>query len=1197
MRGDSIVPHSQQEEDAALLSIATRQVVEVEIDACLGEAAQLMAERRISCVVVTDGTGNAAGIVTESDILDAMVAGRDPATPLHELSLSPAVAAPSVATVREAYGLCRQRNIRHLLVVDERGATLGIVSETDFRRHIDLAALVGMRRIGAIAKRSGIALPPTASLSQALQLMSKQGGSCVIVVEDRRPIGIVTKRDAVRFYSGACATEGLALAEAMSSPVVSVPHGASVRQTAEAMLACGLRHLAVVDDAGRLVGLASEHDLVQAMLPGAAEERAGMEERFLRTLLNSLPDLVWLKDEAGVYLSCNARFERFAGAQEADIVGKTDYDLMDRERADLMRAYDREILESGRSSVSEDWIRFADDGHREFAETIRTPMRDREGRPIGVLGVARDITQRLHADIALRASEEKLRGLYEMSPMGIALTDMQGQYLEFNDAFREICGYAREELNKLDYWSLTPKEYADREAEQLEALKARGCYGPYEKEYIRKDGTRIPLRLSGVLIRDHEGTPYIWSIVEDISERRRAEESLLKQKRFSDDVIDSLPGIFYILDRAGRFVRVNPRLPQVSGYTMEELGGMSALELFDPEDRELVEDCIRKAFMTGTSWVEAELVAKTGRRTPYYFSGRLTVIDGESYLVGLGTDIAERKRAENALREREEIYSSIVNQAADSILLIDGESMRFAEFNRMAHESLGYTREEFAALTLADVQAEFDAEQIRRILDDATASGRPLLLETRHRRKDGSIRSSQVTSRAIRIRGKRYFSSIWSDITARKEAETKLQQSEAHFRFVTESAQALIWMSGVDKRCTWFNKVWLDFTGRTMEQELFEGWTKGVHPEDLIYCYESYVGHFDRREPFCIEYRLRRHDGKYRWVMDYGRPRYNAQGVFEGYIGSCFDITDRKRNEENLRITASVFETVQEAIVIADARNCIIDVNPAFTRITGYAKEEVLGLNPKFLGSGVHDRDFYVAMWRCIDRNKSWRGEVWNRRKNGELYAELLSITAICDKRGRVQRYVGVFSDISHIKAHEAALSRIAHYDALTGIPNRVLLADRMKQAIARSLREGKTMAVCYLDLDGFKPINDTLGHEAGDQVLIETTRRIAGAIRAGDTVARLGGDEFVVLLLDLDREEEYVPILERILETVAYPIEVRERSAVLGVSIGVSVYPLHADNPEILLQQADRAMYAAKQAGKHCYRVHDPDVVRPDVP
>ncbi|QPK64593.1 EAL domain-containing protein [Methylomonas sp. LL1] len=306
------------------------------------------------------------------------------------------------------------------------------------------------------------------------------------------------------------------------------------------------------------------------------------------------------------------------------------------------------------------------------------------------------------------------------------------------------------------------------------------------------------------------------------------------------------------------------------------------------------------------------------------------------------------------------------------------------------------------------------------------------------------------------------------------------------------------------------------------------------------------------------------------------------------YVITLTDITERKRAEENLRITAGVFDNSREAILITDSNNIIVDANPAFSHITGYSRLEVLGRNPSLLNSGRQDKQFYAEMWKTLNHQGAWRGEIWNRRKSGEVYAELLSISAIRDDSGNAQRYVAIFSDISYLKEHEAKLRHVAHYDALTGIPNRVLLADRIKQAIAHASRDRHKIAVCYLDLDGFKPINDSMGHETGDQVLIEVARRIEHSLRGGDTVARLGGDEFVVLLR-LEKDHECLASLDRLLALISQPITLKGSSYKVGASIGVSIYPRDNGDADTLLRHADQAMYIAKQSGKNCFYIYDP--------
>jgi len=226
-------------------------------------------------------------------------------------------------------------------------------------------------------------------------------------------------------------------------------------------------------------------------------------------------------------------------------------------------------------------------------------------------------------------------------------------------------------------------------------------------------------------------------------------------------------------------------------------------------------------------------------------------------------------------------------------------------------------------------------------------------------------------------------------------------------------------------------------------------------------------------------------------------------------------------------------------------------------------------------------------MWQTIKDQGHWSGELWNRTKTGQVYAALLTVTEVRNDLGEVSHYLGISSDITHIKEHQKQLEHIAHHDALTGLPNRILLADRMQQAIVQSRRNKERMAVCYLDLDGFKPINDSMGHETGDRVLIEISRRIGNTIRGGDTVARLGGDEFVILLLGLEQADEYWLTLDRLLKAISQPIQLDHKQFSVGASIGVSLFPDNAEDPDTLLRQADQAMYTAKASGKNQYQLH----------
>jgi len=330
-------------------------------------------------------------------------------------------------------------------------------------------------------------------------------------------------------------------------------------------------------------------------------------------------------------------------------------------------------------------------------------------------------------------------------------------------------------------------------------------------------------------------------------------------------------------------------------------------------------------------------------------------------------------------------------------------------------------------------------------------------------------------------------------------------------------------------------------------------------------------------------------DGSERPIADSAAPIRQSDGHITGAVLVFRDQTQDRQTLSRLNMAASVFENSLNGVAITDAEQRIIEINPAFTRITGYSREDVIGQTPRLLASGRQDAAFYASMWTEIVTTGQWRGEIWNRHKDGHVYPEDLSIVAIKDRDDKLIRYVGVFGDISQIKAQQEKLQHLAHYDALTGLPNRALLTDRMRVALAQAERSGERLAVCYLDLDGFKLVNDTWGHVTGDRLLEQIAERLRGAVRGGDTVARMGGDEFVLLLANLADIDECGATLLRVLHDVAEPITVEGATLKVSASIGVTLFPDDGADADRLLRHADQALYAAKQAGRNCYQLFDP--------
>ncbi|MCC6075670.1 putative bifunctional diguanylate cyclase/phosphodiesterase [Pseudomonas sp. GCM10022188] len=319
-------------------------------------------------------------------------------------------------------------------------------------------------------------------------------------------------------------------------------------------------------------------------------------------------------------------------------------------------------------------------------------------------------------------------------------------------------------------------------------------------------------------------------------------------------------------------------------------------------------------------------------------------------------------------------------------------------------------------------------------------------------------------------------------------------------------------------------------------------------------------------------------------------PLLDETGEVSGLFAIARDITARKRIELAQQEATAVFESSYEGIMVLDTARRIVRVNPAFVRITGYGADEALGKPPLWLDAEGFATTADAAPWVALQAQGFWSGEVWSRRKGGERYAQLLSLSAVRDASGAVQQYVGLFSDITPLKNHQAELDRVAHYDPLTGTPNRRLLADRLEQAIARSARSGKSLAVCLLDLDGFRQINERHGHDAGDALLQAVASGLKQVLRAEDTLARLGGDEFALLLADIDSPEDCANILNRVLAAINAPLQVAGATLHTSASVGVSLYPDDNVDGDTLLRHADQAMFLAKEAGRNCYHLFDPE-------
>ncbi|MBI5921373.1 MAG: EAL domain-containing protein [Betaproteobacteria bacterium] len=415
-----------------------------------------------------------------------------------------------------------------------------------------------------------------------------------------------------------------------------------------------------------------------------------------------------------------------------------------------------------------------------------------------------------------------------------------------------------------------------------------------------------------------------------------------------------------------------------------------------------------------------------------------------------------------------------------------------------------------------------------------------------------------------------------------RERVAQLRESEARFRELTMHAPTGIFQIDCAGNCVFANSRWCEMLDLSAEQALGQGWLQPIHPADRDALKAIWCGAVVPDSQWTMDYRVLRPDGAVLWVNGTTAALRNENGMVTGYLGNNLDITARKQAEESLQLASLVYQNSSEAMMVSDADGTIITVNPSFTELTGYQPDEVIGKTPNILKSGRHGEAFYQAMWHAINTTGHWRGEIWNRRKNGEVFAELLTINTITNKDGTIYRHVALFSDITKKKESDELIWQQANFDSLTGLPNRRMFLDRLAQEMKKSDRNGLPLALIFLDLDHFKDVNDTLGHAKGDILLKDATRRMLGCVRETDTVARMGGDEFTIILGGVDDSSSIERVAQNILGKLAEPFYLESELAYVSASIGITLYPTDAKDIEGLLKNADQAMYATKDSGRN---------------
>lgn len=803
-----------------------------------------------------------------------------------------------------------------------------------------------------------------------------------------------------------------------------------------------------------------------------------------------------------------------------------------------------------------------------------------------------DISELLAAEQEKQTLERRFSKVWDSCLEGLVVVQSQGLIDMVNPAFAEMFGYQEQELIGQPIEVLVPDQYRIPHVKMREDFVANP--EPGKMVHMRdilgrhRSGKEFYLEVS-LSLMEMNGEQFALAAVSNITSRKTAEIALRQSEEQLRLSLDA--------SHAGTWrwkVTTNENIWSDNLWSLYGISDRSIIPSFEswldsiaPHDRDRAKNTVLMASSQSEEFEIEWQVNLPPEDSPRWLMARgrpVFASDGRvDYYHGLVLDITQRRRAEEEVKK----YVSVFQNAGWGMVVVDPLSEKITHVNDAYAQMHGFETVELLGKPLIDTYAPSVRDHIPEQVRQTNLKGHHIF-ESMHLRKDGSEFPVLIDVTVYKdSNGNIIFrAATVEDITERKATEATLKMWGNAFE---QAEFALAIGNPKTNHLVSVNPFFARQRGFTQE-ELVGRPVLSLFPPDRTDEVKTTIQQLDMNGHSIFESEHLRKDGsRFPVLLDITVTK-SRDGQPQTRLAYAQDISERKRAEAELRLAASVFANTHEGVLVCDAKTIIIDVNPSFSRITGYLREEVIGKTPSLLASEKQSSDFYAEMYDSLTKRDFWRGEIWNRRKNGELYAEMLSISVVRDSGGQLSHYIGVFSDISQLKAHQEELDKIAHFDPLTGVPNRRLLTYRLDQSLAHARRTDTPLAVCYLDLDFFKPINDQHGHAIGDHLLIAIAERLKAILRAEDTLARLGGDEFILLLSDLIEQEEIYRILDRILEEVHQPVLIKDTVLQVSASIGVSVFPSDDSDADTLIRHADQAMYRAKQKGKNRYHFYDFD-------
>lgn len=851
------------------------------------------------------------------------------------------------------------------------------------------------------------------------------------------------------------------------------------------------------------------------------------------------------------------------------------------------------------------------DGNEYIELALISPVRQADGRITHYLDIKDDITERKQLERNLSDQLAFTQAIIEAEVDGIAVCHGIGEapYVRFtvwNPSMQTLTGYTLDEINRLGWYQTIYRDLAVQEQakQRMERMRQGEHIHGEEWTLTRKDGQQRTVSIHTAYCAHDDNNRHVLGVFHDITERKFAENALHNSHQQMHSLLNSMAEGVYGVDTEGNCQFVNRSFLQTLGYeTADEVIGKHIHELIHHSHVDgshyPASEC--RMYRTYLSHEENHVTdevfwRKDGVAIPVEYWSQPIITDGVlTGAIATFIDISERKKTEAIVQQAAQYARSLIEASLDPLVTINTAG-KITDVNVATEQMTGVTRSQLIGsdFSIYATDPEKARAGFEQVFTQGFVTDYPLTIRhTSGRLTDVLYNASVYHDSNGMVLG--VFAAA-RDITERKQIETRLAKSESHLRAIVESEPECIKIVDGKGNITQMNPAGLAMLeADCVEQVIGNPALSLIAPE-----YRKAFADLHQRvlagETLQLEYEIIGLKGGRRWLETHAVPMKEASGQVV-QLAVTRDISERKQAEHQLRIAATVFES-QQGMMVANANNIILRVNSAFTEITGYCAGEVIGKNPKILQSGHHNGAFYCKMWERIGNTGTWEGEIWNRRKDGVIYPGYLTIKAVIDEEGRVTHYVGTLTDITLRKAAAGEIERLAFYDPLTGLPNRRLLQDRLKPALATSNRTEHYGALLFIDLDNFKTLNDTLGHDMGDLLLQQVAGRLLSCVRENDTVSRLGGDEFVVMLVDLSKErpvaaEQAEAIGNKILNIINQPFNLASHEYISTPSIGTALFKGQEQSVEELLKHADIAMYQAKTSGRNTLRFFDPQMQR----